>query len=83
MPIGTPSESEGCLYLNVTTPAHQAGKRPVIVWIHGGSLMFGSGDLYGPKRLAAEGAVVMTVNYRLGVMGFLGDPALNSSGASF
>ncbi|MFB6808281.1 carboxylesterase/lipase family protein [Streptomyces sp. NPDC056387] len=80
LPIGTPSESEDCLYLNVTTPTQRAGKRPVIVWIHGASLMFGSGDLYGPTRLAAEGAVVVTVNYRLGVMGFLADPALNSSG---
>ncbi|MFD0078841.1 carboxylesterase family protein [Streptomyces sp. NPDC127166] len=80
LPIGTSSESEDCLYLNVTTSAPRAGKRPVIVWIHGGSLMFGSGDLYGPKRLAAEGAVVVTVNYRLGVMGFLAAPALNTSG---
>ncbi|MEU9703547.1 carboxylesterase family protein [Streptomyces sp. NPDC047981] len=80
LPIGIPSEAEDCLYLNVTTPAQRAGKRPVIVWIHGGSLMFGSGDLYGPKRLAAEGAVVVSVNYRLGVMGFLADPALRTSG---
>ncbi len=80
LPIGVPSEAEDCLYLNVTTPAQQTGKRPVIVWIHGGSLMFGSGDLYGPARLAAEGAVVVSVNYRLGVMGFLSDPALKTSG---
>ncbi|MFF3609756.1 carboxylesterase/lipase family protein [Streptomyces sp. NPDC002463] len=80
LPIGTPSESEDCLYLNVTTPAPRTGKRPVIVWIHGGSLMFGSGDLYRPERLAAQGAVVVTVNYRLGVMGFLADPALKTSG---
>ncbi|MFJ8011754.1 carboxylesterase/lipase family protein [Streptomyces sp. NPDC096339] len=80
LPIGVPSEAEDCLYLNVTTPAKQNGKRPVIVWIHGGSLMFGSGDLYGPERLAAEGAVVVSVNYRLGVMGFLSHPALGTSG---
>ncbi|MFK0259604.1 carboxylesterase/lipase family protein [Streptomyces sp. NPDC090445] len=80
LPIGVPSEAEDCLYLNVTTPAKQSGKRPVIVWIHGGSLMFGSGDLYGPERLAAEGAVVVSVNYRLGVMGFLSHPALGTSG---
>ncbi|MFD7549306.1 carboxylesterase/lipase family protein [Streptomyces sp. NPDC059578] len=80
LPVGVPSEAEDCLYLNVTTPAERVGKRPVIVWIHGGSLMFGSGDLYGPERLAAEGAVVVTVNYRLGVMGFLSDPTLKTSG---
>ncbi|MBT2447768.1 carboxylesterase family protein [Streptomyces sp. ISL-43] len=80
LPIGVPSVVEDCLYLNVTTPAKPAGKRPVIVWIHGGSLMFGSGDLYGPERLAAEGAVVVTINYRLGAMGFLSDPVLKTSG---
>ncbi|MFJ3976490.1 carboxylesterase/lipase family protein [Streptomyces sp. NPDC090021] len=80
LPIGVPSEAEDCLYLNVTAPAQQTGKRPVIVWIHGGSLMFGSGDLYGPERLASEGAVVVSVNYRLGVMGFLSHPALGTSG---
>ncbi|MFG2338919.1 carboxylesterase/lipase family protein [Streptomyces yangpuensis] len=80
LPIGKPSTTEDCLYLNVTAPAGQTGKQPVIVWIHGGSLMFGSGDIYGPERLAAEGAVVVSVNYRLGVMGFLSDPALGTSG---
>ncbi|MFE0581567.1 carboxylesterase/lipase family protein [Streptomyces sp. NPDC058874] len=80
LPIGKPGENEDCLYLNVTTPTQRTGKQPVIVWIHGGSLMFGSGDIYGPARLAAEGAVVVSVNYRLGVMGFLSDPVLKTSG---
>ncbi|MET9915794.1 carboxylesterase family protein [Streptomyces sp. NPDC006435] len=71
LPVGTPGENEDCLYLNVTAPARTDGERPVIVWIHGGSLMYGSGDMYGPDRLAARGAVVVSVNYRLGVMGFL------------
>lgn len=79
LPIGVPSESEDCLYLNVTAPAESGGKRPVIVWIHGGSLMYGTGDMYGPDRLAARGAVVVSMNYRLGVMGFLGDPALKDA----
>lgn len=80
LPIGVPSESEDCLYLNVTAPSAKSdGKRPVIVWIHGGSLMYGTGDMYGPKRLAAEGAVVVSMNYRLGVMGFLGDSALKGA----
>ncbi|MGW2105564.1 carboxylesterase/lipase family protein [Streptomyces sp. NPDC001948] len=79
LPVGIPSESEDCLYLNVTAPAGSDGKRPVIVWIHGGSLMYGTGDMYGPDRLAARGAVVVSMNYRLGVMGFLSDPAVEGA----
>ncbi|MGW0551712.1 carboxylesterase/lipase family protein [Streptomyces altiplanensis] len=79
LPVGVPSESEDCLYLNVTAPAESDGRRPVIVWIHGGSLMYGTGDMYGPGRLAAEGAVVVSMNYRLGVMGFLSTPALEGA----
>ncbi|CAM5522042.1 Para-nitrobenzyl esterase [Streptomyces alboniger] len=79
LPVGVPSESEDCLHLNVTAPATSDGSRPVIVWIHGGSLMYGSGDMYGPKRLAAQGAVVVSVNYRLGVLGFLGSPAVKGA----
>ncbi|WP_069886945.1 carboxylesterase/lipase family protein [Streptomyces luteocolor] len=76
LPVGKPSESEDCLHLNVTAPAATDGRRPVIVWIHGGSLMYGTGDMYGPERLAAGGAVVVSMNYRLGVLGFFADPAL-------
>lgn len=79
LPIGVPSESEDCLYLNVTAPAASDGERPVIVWIHGGSLMYGTGDMYGPRRLAAEGAVVVSMNYRLGIMGFQGSPAVEGA----
>ncbi|MBP2365960.1 carboxylesterase/lipase family protein [Pseudonocardia parietis] len=79
-PIGVPSENEDCLHLNVTAPVDARGDLPVIVWIHGGSLMYGTGDLYGPDRMAAGGAVVVSMNYRLGVMGFLADPALGESG---
>ncbi|NRQ34577.1 carboxylesterase family protein [Nonomuraea sp. NN258] len=79
-PIGKPSTDEDCLNLNVTTPVGKRGKLPVIVWIHGGSMMFGMGDLYGPDRLAAGGAVVVSMNYRLGVAGFLTHPSLKESG---
>jgi para-nitrobenzyl esterase len=79
-PIGKPSTAEDCLNLNVTTPTGKPGKLPVIVWIHGGSLMFGMGDLYGPDRLAAGGAVVVSMNYRLGVTAFLTHPTLKESG---
>ncbi|GAA0953723.1 carboxylesterase/lipase family protein [Actinocorallia libanotica] len=78
-PIGVPSENEDCLYLNVTAPAGAKGDLPVIVWIHGGSLMYGTGDMYRPDRMAAAGAVVVSMNYRLGIMGFLTDPSLKGA----
>ncbi|NUR85456.1 MAG: carboxylesterase family protein, partial [Nonomuraea sp.] len=79
-PIGKPSTDEDCLNLNVTTPTGDRGKLPVIVWIHGGSLVYGMGDLYGLDRLAAGGAVVLSMNYRLGAAAFLTHPALKESG---
>lgn len=71
--------SEDCLSLNVWTPS-TAGKAPVIVWIHGGALVAGSSKekLYDGARLASEGAVVVTINYRLGVLGFLAHPELSA-----
>lgn len=79
-PIGEASTDEDCLSVNVTAPAGARGRLPVIVWIHGGSMMFGMGDLYGPGRLAAGGAVVVSMNYRLGVTSFLTHPSLKESG---
>lgn len=79
---GGPSGSEDCLFLNVTAPdgAPTAPPRPVMVWFHGGGFRNGAGDLYAPGRLAAEGgAVVVTVNYRLGVFGLFGHPALGGA----
>ena len=71
---GTPGEqSEDCLYLNVWTPGTD-GKRPVMVWIHGGAFVNGAGTIgtYNGKHLAVRGdVVVVTVNYRLGALGFL------------
>lgn len=81
LPIGVPSESEDCLTVNVTTPVAATKKLPVIVWIHGGSMMYGTGDLYGPDRLASRGAVVVSMNYRLGVMSFLTHKSLKESGS--
>ncbi len=81
--------SEDCLSLNVWTPAKSAkDRRPVMVWIHGGALTRGSGDLlvYDGENLAKKGVVVVTVNYRLGIFGFYAHPELtkesdrNSSG---
>jgi para-nitrobenzyl esterase len=72
-----PKGAEDCLYLNVWAPA-KSGKFPVMVWIHGGGLMSGSGDgiLFLGDRLAAnQDVVVVTFNYRLGVFGFLAHSA--------
>jgi para-nitrobenzyl esterase len=70
----TVGQSEDCLYLNVWTPAVDAGRRPVLVFIHGGAFLMGSGStlLYNGSRLAARGdVVVVTLNYRLGALGAL------------
>ncbi|MCH8332362.1 carboxylesterase family protein [Candidatus Sumerlaeota bacterium] len=72
--------SEDCLYLNVWTAA--AGpdeKRPVMVWIHGGALTRGSGSTptYDGTSLAQKGVVLVTINYRLGPLGYFAHPALS------
>ncbi len=74
-----PSMSEDCLTLNVWAPA-QAKKAPVFVWIHGGALSGGSGSepLYDGTKFAERGVVVVTINYRLGVLGFFAHPALSA-----
>ncbi|MEI6699242.1 MAG: carboxylesterase family protein [Mycobacteriaceae bacterium] len=71
--------SEDCLNLTVWTPdgATPETPRPVMVWIHGGGFLNGSSDIYNAKWLATRGdIVVVTVNYRLGALGFLAHPAL-------
>jgi para-nitrobenzyl esterase len=71
--------SEDCLFLNVWTPkADRSAGLPVMVWIHGGAYVFGSGsvDLYSGAPLARRGAVVVTINYRLLQLGFFAHPAL-------
>lgn len=67
-----PTYDEDCLFLNVYTPAADGNKRPVLYWIHGGSFVSGSGYEYDGRVLADQGdAVVVTINYRLGLLGFL------------
>jgi para-nitrobenzyl esterase len=76
-----PRQDEDCLYLNVWTPAIGGdAKLPVLVWIHGGGYTGGSGsDLRSDgARLASEGAVVVTLNYRSGLFGFFAHPALSA-----
>ena len=71
--------SEDCLYLNVWTPAKSAGEKlPVYFWIYGGGNVEGSTavPIYDGENLARRGVVVVTINYRLGVFGFLAHPEL-------
>ncbi len=77
-PIG-----EDCLNLNVWSPAGATAEnpRPVLVWIHGGGFLNGSADIYDARWLTTQGdIVVVTVNYRLGTLGFLAHPALSRGG---
>ena len=73
--------SEDCLSLNVWAPSN-AEKAPVMVWIHGGGFRFGSGRIAG-ERFAREGVVLVSINYRMGPLGFFAHPALGSSVANF
>ena len=70
--------NEDCLTLNVWAPAAGAKKAPVMVWIHGGGLVMGSGSqpIFDGAKLAQRGVVVVTFNYRLGRFGFFAHPAL-------
>ncbi|MCB1705896.1 MAG: carboxylesterase family protein [Halioglobus sp.] len=77
--------SEDCLYLNIWTPrAHSspdAGKLPVMFWIHGGGNTIGTANTYPGNKLAAgEQVVVVTINYRLGFFGWMSHPALRGKG---
>jgi para-nitrobenzyl esterase len=72
--------SEDCLFLNIWTPAERKGQKlPVLYWIHGGGYLMGAGSqpLYDGAELARLGCVVVSVNYRLGLFGFLAHPALS------
>lgn len=73
-------QDEDCLYLNVWTPACDAARRPVMVWLHGGGFRNGSGAevWYDGAALSRRGVVVVTLNYRLGALGFLAHPALEA-----
>ncbi|MBL0730562.1 carboxylesterase/lipase family protein [Piscinibacter sp. HJYY11] len=67
-----PALSEDCLTLNIWSPAADGKKRPVVVWVHGGAFLLGSARVYTGAHLAAQGdIVVVALNYRLGVLGFV------------
>jgi para-nitrobenzyl esterase len=77
--IAPADTGEDCLYLNVWTPARKAGERlPVMVWIHGGGFVagFGAEPRHDGGAFARKGVVLVTINYRLGVFGFLSHPEL-------
>ena len=88
---GPVSLTEDCLYLNVfttrTNPAPNAKKLPVLLWIHGGGLFDGETNDYDASALVKGGpagpTVVVTINYRLGLLGYLGHPALDAEGHNF
>src|SRR5690606_2928229 len=78
---GKGSVSEDCLYLNIWTPAKSANERlPVLVWIYGGGFSFGSNSTptHNGEHLARKGVVLVTINYRVGPLGFLAHPELSA-----
>ena len=90
---GPVSVTEDCLFLNVFTPqannghAERGKKLPVLVWIHGGGLFDGESNDYDATALVKGGpagpTVVVTINYRLGLLGYFGHPALDAEGHDF
>ncbi|MDE3144887.1 MAG: carboxylesterase family protein [Bacteroidota bacterium] len=75
------TSSEDCLFLNIWTPAgtKSGAKLPVMVWIHGGAFVFGSGSQpdFSGEQFAKQGIILVTFNYRLGRLGFFAFPALS------
>lgn len=75
-----PEQAEDCLTLTITTPGADHAARPVLVWFHGGAWVWGAGSWkwYGGHRLARDGdVVVVSANYRLGVLGYLRAPGIS------
>src|ERR1700730_1330190 len=78
---GDPNASEDCLYLNVYAPRGTVTGLPVMVWIYGGANAVGASDFYDPTPLVETGGVVaVTINYRVGALGFLAHPSLDAEG---
>lgn len=77
-----PAMSEDCLFLNVWAPKG-ASNAPVIVWIHGGALVSGASNLsmYDGGKIAQQGMVFVSINYRLGILGYLAHPELSAESA--
>ena len=76
---GQDDASEDCLYLNVWTPAKSPDEKlPVMVWIYGGGFAMGTSSFYDGAPIAREGVVLVTINYRVGRLGFFAHPALSA-----
>jgi para-nitrobenzyl esterase len=69
-------KSEDCLTLNVSRPATAARQLPEMVWIHRGAMVHGSAAIYPADALAAKGVIVVTMNFRMGRLGYFAHPAL-------
>ncbi len=72
--------NEDCLYLNVYSPASGGSNLPVMVWIHGGGLIEGASNSYNPQWLVKEGVIVVSLNYRLGYLGFFAQTSIDAEG---
>ncbi len=82
--LGSFTGDENCLFLNVYTPvsavvAHRNKGLPVMVWIHGGGLTGGDASTYDPTPLVNQGVIVVTFNYRLGLLGFFAQTSLDAN----
>ncbi len=81
MLTGVPFGNEDCLTLNVYCPSNLTGSLPVMVWIHGGAFTMGASSEYDARVLArTENVIVVTVNYRLGILGFFNVPGTETKG---
>ena len=78
-PVG--ATSEDCLTLNIWAPAEHDGPLPVMVWIHGGAHRIGAGSLpyYDGSAFARDGVILVTINYRLGLLGYFAHPGLTAA----
>jgi para-nitrobenzyl esterase len=84
-PYGNATQTEDCLFLNVFVPNRHGDHdfdendaHPVMVWLHGGGLVLGESNEYDAVKLVQQGVIVVTINYRLGALGFLAHPALTA-----
>jgi para-nitrobenzyl esterase len=85
-PFGTESTNEDCLFLNIYVPGSGVSARnnlPVMVFFYGGAFVDGEGSIYDPSNMATQGnVIVVTVNYRLGILGYMASSALSAQSAN-
>ena len=85
-PFGTASTNEDCLFLNVYVPGGGVSANhelPVMVFFYGGAFVDGAGSLYDPTNMAVQGnTIVVTINYRLGILGYMASAALSAESAN-